>query len=69
MSLIRSFIAIEIPLEIQQNIYKETSNSAGDRWAGTLGPGGKYAPDIEVPRRCVTVECGISDTDAAQRGG
>lgn len=25
MSLIRSFIAIEIPLEIQQNIYKETS--------------------------------------------
>ena len=26
MSLLRSFIAIEIPLEIQQNIYKETSN-------------------------------------------
>jgi 2'-5' RNA ligase len=25
MSLLRSFIAIEIPLEIQQNIYKETS--------------------------------------------
>ena len=26
MSLLRSFIAIEIPLEIQQNIYEETSN-------------------------------------------
>lgn len=26
MSLLRSFIAIEIPLEIQKNIYKETSN-------------------------------------------
>lgn len=26
MSLLRSFIAVEIPLEIQQNIYKATSN-------------------------------------------
>ena len=26
MSLLRSFIAVEIPLEIQKNIYKETSN-------------------------------------------
>jgi 2'-5' RNA ligase len=26
MSLIRSFIAVEIPLEIQKNIYKETTN-------------------------------------------
>ena len=70
MGLLRAFIAIEIPLEIRQTIHRETSDFRnGMDSLHPLGAAGKYAPDLEVPRRYFSGQCGDVESDDARRSG